>query len=144
MGNSKEFALLASEDPSDKYEYTSGLVFVGSFILVSFFMWALVIILWRWLGQENVGLFSGHAMEPIKEEHKSSVGRYKIKLVRAIFGMAAVLWMVFVIVFLAEGLNGLDEAKAAYNESSTVSQLQCQMFLVTLLATANASLRHYI
>ena len=83
-------------------------------------------------------------MEPIKEEHKSSVGRYKIKLVRAIFGMAAVLWMVFVIVFLAEGLNGLDEAKAAYNESSTVSQLQCQMFLVTLLATANASLRHYI
>ena len=122
MGNSKQFALLASEDRSDQFEYTSGLVFVGSFLLVFFFMWTFVVIVWKWMGQENCGLLSGHAMEPVKVEEKSSIlQRYKIRIVRAVFGMAALLWMIFVIVFLAAGLNGLDQAKAVFNASSAVS-----------------------
>ena len=121
MGNSKKFALLVSEDPSDKFEYTSGLVFLGSFYLVFFFMWTLVLILCKWMGPENVGLWSGHEMQPVEAGTKSYLQRYKVKIVRAIFGLAAFLWMVFVIVFLAKGLNGLEEAKVAYDESSTVS-----------------------
>jgi hypothetical protein len=142
MGNSRQFALLASENPSDKYEYTSGLVFVGSFFLVFFFMWTLVVIVCRWLGPEHVGLWSGHAMERIEDEPTSFLRRHKIKLVRLIFCKAATLWMVFVIVFMTEGLNGLDEAKAVYNGSSTVSQLRNRMLLVPLLTITNSWPRH--
>ena len=130
MGNSKEFALLASGDPSDRYEYTSGLVFVGAFFLVFFLVWAFLVIICKWMGPEHVGLWSGHAMKPIEEEPTSFFRRYKKILVRATFAKAALLWMAFVIVFMTEGLNGLRDAKTAFSESSTVSQnrYRCSVF----------------
>ena len=77
------------------------------------------------------------------EEPTSFFRRQKKTLVRAVFAMAALLWMVFVIVFLTMGLNGLNGAKAAFEESSTVSQLRNAIFRVPFVDDITDSLiRH--
>lgn len=122
MGRNEEFALLVSVDPSDRSEYTSGLMLLGYLFLVFFFIWTLVVLMFKCMGPEKVGFWSGHAMQPIEVQPKSIIRRYKILLVRSVVCKAALVWMAFVIVFLTVGLNGLDEAKTLFKEGFNVSQ----------------------
>ena len=126
MGNSKRFALLVAGSKADQYEYASGLVFLGSFFLVFFFMWGFCIFVCRWLGPEQVGLFSGDVMTPSKPKARLWVHRNKVKFVRHMFCMAAFVWIIFVVVFLAVSITGMNEAKSMFMESADVRiQIEC-------------------
>lgn len=135
MGRNEEFALLASEDPSNRSEYTSGLMFLGYFYLAFFFVWTGVVLMFKCMGPERVGFWSGHAMQPIEVQPMSFIRRYKIILVRSVVGKAALVWIAFAIVFLTVGLNGLNEAKTLFEESFIVSQPRNAFAISLLLLT---------
>jgi len=122
MGNSNNFALLASEVPSDQFEYTSGLVFLGAFFVVFFFMWTLALIAAKYLGEEKVGFFSGDAMKPVDlKTARTTLEKNRPLFVRSLFCFAGLLWLIFVIIFLSVGIGGISDTKTMLEGNSKVS-----------------------
>ena len=59
-------------------------------------------------------------MTPSKPKARLWVQRNKVKFVRHMFCLAAFLWLIFVIVFLAVSITGMNEAKTMFMESADV------------------------
>lgn len=60
FGHSRDIFLLFSEDPAESKDYMYGLVFAGALTLALFACWGIVLIVFRCLGSQSVGFFSGH------------------------------------------------------------------------------------
>lgn len=121
MGYSSSFAKLASNDADSKFEYTSGIIFVGAFFLVFFVMWGIALAICRWLGSEQVGFISGDRMKPADLSAKRMIVKKRPQVVRGTFLFCALLWIIFVIIYLFVGLKGVYDAKAILDTEYPVS-----------------------
>jgi hypothetical protein len=118
FGASDSFSDLfgTSEEAS---EYIVGLLFAGLFVFAICFTWTSIILLFKCLGQRRVGFLSGSAfVKPIDPTARTFNRPF---LSRLVFLNASLLFIVFSVLFVTQGLTNLRTTVTTILESSRVS-----------------------
>lgn len=115
FGHSANFAyLVGSREQAEDYLY--GLLFAGIFLITFFAVWTIMIIVFKCLGQEKVGFFSGSAM---KVPH----GSKRPRRVRIAFLVSSVVLVVFSLLLVTKGLTQIKTGVGNVYESAMVRTL---------------------
>ncbi len=113
FGHSLDLSLLFSPDTSDRTNYALGTIFVGALLFAVFLTWAILLLIFVFLGPRKVGLMAGFKMKKPFNPMK----KYRIPvIVRSIFVFSslAVISMAVVTSFVM----GFHELKSATDELS--------------------------
>jgi hypothetical protein len=95
-----DFSALFSSDEGEVKDYTAGLLFVACLIMSFFTVWGLLLLLFKCLGPDKVGILSGY---PYEQEGLAS------KFGRGTFLFSAVMVMIFSILAVTKGLTKLQD-----------------------------------
>jgi hypothetical protein len=117
FGHSSEFAdIWATQE--ERRDYIEGLLFAGLLLFVFFFIWTLLLLLFKCLGRKRVGFLSG---APFFKRIDSDATRDRPMICRVIFLNAALLFIVFSVLFVTQGLSTLRTTVNTVIDSSSVS-----------------------
>lgn len=108
FGHTNEFSALFSST-AESQDYLEGLVFCGSFILAIFLAWLLVLLIFKCLGKNRVGFLSGAAF---------TTSGPRPFYIRIVFVNAAILFIVFTILVVTQGLTNLHSAVSTVGDSN--------------------------
>lgn len=109
--------LFDTDDASQRDDYLRGLVFIGAFILSFFLVWMVVLLVLKCCGRQRVGFLSGAPMQK-----KSSVVDYNRPFrVRVAFVNAVLIFVVFAILLVVNGVTNLQDTVVAVSNSNQVS-----------------------
>lgn len=114
FGHSRMFAdLFGTED--EQADYLWGLIFAGVFLFVMFFMWCIMLLIFKCLGRRRVGpLLSGTAF--VKANPNSMCnGPF---MTRIIFVMSAIIFIIFSVLFVTEGLTNLKSTVSTFLDTA--------------------------
>lgn len=109
FGHTNEFSALFST-AAESQDYMKGLVFAGSFILAIFVAWSLLLLVCKCYGKNRVGFLSGAAF---------TTSGPRPFYVRIAFVNAAILFIVFTILVVTQGVTNLNSAVSTVGDSNT-------------------------
>lgn len=99
-------------------EYIFGLLFAGCFILAFFFVWIILLAVFKCLGPRKIGFLSGNPM-------KVSYGSKKPLIIRITFILAAITLVAFATTLVTQGLTQLRNGVGTLHASSVVRVMIC-------------------
>jgi hypothetical protein len=137
FGRSNEFALLFSENQAEQSDYIRGLLFTGVLIFTFFFVWLILLLVFKCLGRK-VGFLSGARMiDP-------GTGRCtRRNAVRFIFCLSTVIAIVFAILLKTKGLEELSKTTKSLEQSNNEAASILTQFqgIATNIRTVGATAR---
>lgn len=107
FGHTNDFSALFST--TETQDYLEGLVFAGAFILAIFLAWLLALAVFKCLGKNRVGFLSGAAF---------TTSGPRPFYIRIVFINAAILFIVFTILVVTQGLTNLHSAVSTVGDSN--------------------------
>ena len=108
FGHTNEFSALFSST-AESQDYLEGLVFAGAFILAIFLAWLLLLAILKCLGKDRVGFLSGAAF---------TTSGPRPFYIRIVFVNAAILFILFTILVVTQGLTNLHSAVSTVGDSN--------------------------
>lgn len=112
FGHTSEFSALFSS-AAESQDYMKGLVFAGSFILAIFIIWIIVLLVFKCFGKNRVGFLSGAPF--------TATGPRPF-YIRIAFVNAAILFIIFTILVVTQGLTNLHGAVSTVGNSNNEVQ----------------------
>ena len=108
--------LFGTED--EQADYLWGLIFAGVFLFVMFILWSIMLLIFKCLGRRRVGpLLSGTAF--VKANPNSMCnGPF---MTRIVFVMSAIIFIIFSVLFVTEGLTNLKSTVSTFLDTAKVS-----------------------
>ena len=108
FSHSSDFSHLFSSDPQEVSDYAQGLLFIGCFLSVVFFLWYIVLLVLKCT--PGAGFLSGRRF----------TNRTRATNVRVVFATAAVLSILFTILLVTEGITNLQDTLTTVDNSNQV------------------------
>ena len=124
FGHTPAISSLASFDNDEQVDYAVGLVFLASVVLCFFTFWAVALIVFACMGQEQVGFLAGRGfVQPMPKTYGPDddlgVTQYKRpRRVRITFLVCAVCIVVFSILLVTNGLSQVETMQATLMRSN--------------------------
>lgn len=110
FGYPSDFALLLGTE-EQRSEYIYGLLFAGVFILAFFIVWCVVLAIFKCLGSNKIGMFSGSPMR-VSESSKRPM------IVRIVFIISSMFVVAFSALLVTQGLTQLRNGVVTVYDSS--------------------------
>ena len=108
FGHTDQFSALFSST-QETQEYAKGLLFAGCFIAATFVAWGFVLLLFKCLGKDRVGFLSGAAF---------TTSGPRPFYVRIAFVNAAILFIVFTVLVVTQGITNLHSAVSTVGDTN--------------------------
>lgn len=124
FGHTSVISSLASFDNDEQVDYAVGLVFLASVVLCFFLFWAVALIVFACMGQEQVGFLAGRGfVQPMSKTYGPGddlgASQYKRpRRVRITFIVCAVCVVVFSILLVTNGLSQVETMQATLMRSN--------------------------
>jgi len=109
FGHTNQFSALFSST-AETEDYAKGLIFAASFIVATFLAWLLILLFLKCLGKNRVGFLSGAAF---------TTSGPRPFYIRIAFVNAAILFIVFTVLVVTQGITNLNSAVTTVGDTNT-------------------------